>query len=57
MICFVFLVLLNMCPFQVMEYMVGGDLKSLLSNLGYFEESMAIFYAAEVALALEYLHR
>ncbi|XP_046387314.1 serine/threonine-protein kinase greatwall-like [Ischnura elegans] len=45
------------CIYLVMEYMVGGDLKSLLSNSGYFEESMATFYAAEVALALEYLHR
>lgn len=40
-----------------MEYMVGGDLKSLLSVYGYFEESMATFYCAEIALALQYLHR
>ncbi len=39
-----------------MEYMVGGDLKSLLSVYGYFEEFMAVFYCAEIALALQYLH-
>lgn len=36
--------------------MVGGDLKSLLSVYGYFDEPMAAFYAAEITLALEYLH-
>jgi serine/threonine-protein kinase greatwall len=49
------------CPitasvFQVMEYLVGGDLKSLLSIYGYFDENMAVFYVAEITLALEYLH-
>lgn len=39
-----------------MEYMVGGDLKSLLSVYGFFEEYMAIFYCAEIVLALQYLH-
>lgn len=43
--------------FQVMEYLIGGDLKSLLTIYGYFDELMAIFYAAELALALDYLHR
>lgn len=42
--------------YLVMEYMVGGDLKSLLSVYGYMEEPMAAFYTAEVCLALEYLH-
>lgn len=42
--------------YLVMEYMVGGDLKSLLSVYGYFDESMAAFYIAEVCLALQYLH-
>ena len=42
--------------YLVMEYMVGGDLKSLLSMYGYMEECMASFYIAEVTLALEYLH-
>lgn len=40
-----------------MEYMVGGDLKSLLGVYGFLEESMAVFYVAEVTLALDYLHR
>ena len=39
-----------------MEYMIGGDLKSLLLMYGYFDESMAVLYIAEVILALEYLH-
>ncbi|XP_019870215.2 serine/threonine-protein kinase greatwall [Aethina tumida] len=43
--------------YLVMEYMVGGDLKSLLSVYGFFDESMASFYIAEVSLALEYLHQ
>ncbi|XP_076659441.1 serine/threonine-protein kinase greatwall [Halictus rubicundus] len=42
--------------YLVMEYMVGGDLKSLLGVYGYMEESMAAFYTAEICLALEYLH-
>ncbi|XP_069680656.1 serine/threonine-protein kinase greatwall [Periplaneta americana] len=42
--------------YLVMEYLVGGDLKSLLSIYGYFDENMAVFYAAEITLALEYLH-
>ncbi|KAF7998362.1 hypothetical protein HCN44_009760 [Aphidius gifuensis] len=44
------------CVYLVMEYMVGGDLKSLLGYFGYMEESMASFYIGEVCLALEYLH-
>lgn len=39
-----------------MEYMVGGDMKSLLGMYGFLEEAMAVFYVAEVVLALEYLH-
>lgn len=42
--------------YLVMEYMVGGDLKSLLSVYGFFDESMATFYIAEMSLALQYLH-
>ncbi|XP_024935952.1 serine/threonine-protein kinase greatwall [Cephus cinctus] len=42
--------------YLVMEYMVGGDLKSLVGMYGYMEESMAAFYTAEVSLALQYLH-
>lgn len=46
----------NSSIYLVMEYMVGGDLKSLVGVYGYMEESMALFYVAEVCLALEYLH-
>ncbi|KAG8172052.1 hypothetical protein JTE90_014541 [Oedothorax gibbosus] len=42
--------------FLVMEYMIGGDVKSLLHIYGFFDEDMAVFYAAEAAHALEYLH-
>jgi len=42
--------------FLVMEYMIGGDLKSLLGIYGYFLEHMAVFYLAECVLALQYLH-
>jgi serine/threonine protein kinase len=40
-----------------MEYLIGGDLKSLLGVYGFFDESMSRFYAAEIALALSYLHK
>ena len=36
--------------------MIGGDLKSLLYKMDFFEEKMAIFYSSEIALALNYLH-
>ena len=39
-----------------MEYLIGGDVKSLLAIYGYLDESMAVMYAAEVLLALKYLH-
>ena len=39
-----------------MEYMIGGDVKSLLTVYGYFDEPMAVAYISEVAMALEYLH-
>lgn len=42
--------------YLIMEYMVGGDLKSLLNVYGFFDEGMAAFYVAEVSLALRYLH-
>lgn len=44
------------CVYLVMEYMIGGDLKSLLATYGFFEESAARFYTAEITLALQYLH-
>uniref|UniRef100_A0A1A9W4F5 Serine/threonine-protein kinase greatwall n=1 Tax=Glossina brevipalpis TaxID=37001 RepID=A0A1A9W4F5_9MUSC len=42
--------------YLVMEYMIGGDLKSLLAMYGYFDEPAARFYVSEVTLALQYLH-
>ncbi|XP_064483773.1 serine/threonine-protein kinase greatwall-like [Ornithodoros turicata] len=42
--------------YLVMEYMIGGDVKSLLHVYNCFTEPMATFYAAQVALALQYLH-
>ena len=41
----------------VMEYMVGGDLSSLLQVAGYFDDEMTMMYLAEMVLALEYLHQ
>ena len=43
--------------FLVMEYLIGGDLKSLLGVCEYFDEVTARFYTAEIALALSYLHK
>ncbi|GKA54191.1 probable serine/threonine protein kinase IREH1 isoform X1 [Tanacetum coccineum] len=42
--------------YLVMEYLNGGDLYSLLRNLGCLDEDIARIYIAEVVLALEYLH-
>ncbi|KAG5602199.1 hypothetical protein H5410_033569 [Solanum commersonii] len=39
-----------------MEYLNGGDLYSLLRNLGCLDEEVVRVYIAEVVLALEYLH-
>ncbi|KAM4687422.1 serine/threonine-protein kinase greatwall isoform 2-T2 [Discoglossus pictus] len=43
--------------YLIMEYLIGGDVKSLLHIYGYFDEEMAVKYTCEVALALDYLHR
>ena len=40
-----------------MEYMIGGDVKSLLAMYGYFDERMAIIYTMQVVQALAYLHK
>ena len=40
----------------VMEYMVGGDLGSVIERFGYFDNDHAKFYAAELVHAIEYLH-
>ncbi|KAG1953699.1 serine/threonine-protein kinase greatwall isoform X2 [Pimephales promelas] len=43
--------------YLVMEYLIGGDVKSLLHIYGYFDEDMSLKYISEVSLALDYLHR
>ena len=42
--------------FMVMDYIEGGELFSLLRKSHRFPNPVAKFYAAEVALAVEYLH-
>ena len=42
--------------FLLMEYQPGGDLHSLLMNLGALEEDVAKLYVGEIVLALRYLH-
>ena len=40
----------------VMEYMLGGDLGSVLEKYGRFDEAIAKFYLAEIILAVKHLH-
>lgn len=40
----------------VLEYMEGGDLHSLFSRIGVFSEARTRFYAAEITLAVDFLH-
>jgi serine/threonine protein kinase len=42
--------------YMVMEFVNGGDLYSLLQNVGYLEEDVTCLYVAEIGLALHYLH-
>jgi serine/threonine protein kinase len=41
---------------MVMEYVVGGEVFSHLRKAGRFTNEMTRFFAAEIVLALEYLH-
>lgn len=43
--------------FLVMEYCPGGELSAHLQRAERFSVSVAQFYAAEIVLALEHLHR
>ena len=43
--------------FFVMEYMSGGDLQEQLDEVEYFSEKRAQFYAAEIVLAVQFLHQ
>ncbi|KAJ3285934.1 hypothetical protein HK104_009247 [Borealophlyctis nickersoniae] len=42
--------------FMLLEYVVGGELFSHLRKAGRFSPDMTRFYAAEIVLAIEYLH-
>ncbi len=42
---------------MLFEYACGGELFTYLRNVGRFSSSTAQVYAAEIVLALDYLHR
>ncbi|XP_011147282.2 cAMP-dependent protein kinase catalytic subunit-like [Harpegnathos saltator] len=46
----------NSYVYMVLPFVHGGEMFTHLRRLGKFDESLARFYAAQVALALEYLH-
>jgi serine/threonine protein kinase len=58
-----FIVTLHSCfqnqanMFFVMDYVDGGDLREQLDQLGMFSERRTQFYAAEIILALQFLHK
>lgn len=43
--------------YMLFEYVCGGELFTYLRNAGRFNSTMGTFYAAEIVLALEYLHK
>lgn len=42
--------------YMLLEYVCGGELFTYLRNAGRFTVGTALFYAAEIVVALEYLH-
>jgi serine/threonine protein kinase len=40
-----------------MEFISGGDCFSLLQSIGFLDESLARVYAAELVLAVDWLHQ
>ena len=40
-----------------MGYCIGGELFNRLRRQGHFKEDEAIFYAGQIALAINYLHQ
>lgn len=47
----------NQFIYLMFEYCAGGELFSYLRNAGHFSDSAALFYAAEIICAIDYLHR
>lgn len=45
------------CLYMLFEYYCGGELFTYLRNAGRFSTSTATLYAAEIVLALDYLHK
>jgi serine/threonine kinase 32 len=43
--------------FMVLDLMLGGDLRFHLDRMGYMSEDAVRFLLAEMAIALDYLHR
>ena len=41
---------------MLLEFVCGGELFTYLRNAGRFANDTSMFYAAEIVLALEYLH-
>jgi protein kinase X len=43
--------------YMIMEYVIGGELFSQLRSSGRFSNETSRFYAAEIVLAIQYLHK
>lgn len=46
----------NSYLYMVLEFVIGGEMFTLLRNMRRFPENMVKFYGAQVVLAFEYLH-